>query len=576
MKLKNIYKTGAVTAIALASFCSCNDFLTIYPTDRIVGTEFWKNKSHVEEMVDGAYKSMLDYSIQERAIIWGAFRSDEMLKYSGYSNSNLENIEGINLLPTNSYNSWAAFYRVINNCNVVLKHAKDVMAEDPEFTEGDYQVVRAQMLSLRSLCYFYLVRAFRDVPYTTRSYEDDTQIEMLPQTAPDVVLQNCLDDLKEAEQFIMKSGAYGDWRDVGYMTLDAVHALMADIYLWRASMTHNKSDYQEVISNVDKVIAAKDTYYRDHFTLSATDDASDIYHLYEGQVAYGAIFGLGNSIESILEWQYNGTNNANDAVMNYFYDTGNEKDPKKYSRLKASSLFSPAKSDGTKIYLTKNDYRFNHNVFGVGEEENDDPLSIRKMVGKASLGLSLSVIGESRSLKEYAQNWIAYRLTDLMLMKAEALVETAADSTDVVGLRKAFDLVQHVNKRSLAVGSIDTLNFDSYKNMGSMETLVLEERERELCFEGKRWFDLMRYCYRHMNGVDISQKMADVTSWPSLYVPMLKLVSRKYVNGAGDAVAYKMKSEPYLYWPVLNSELKVNSNLKQNPVYHQEETIVKN
>ena len=63
------------------------------------------------------------------------------------------------------------------------------MAEDPEFTQGDYQVVRAQMLALRSLCYFYLVRAFRDVPYTTHSYENDSEVEVLEQSAPDVVLQ---------------------------------------------------------------------------------------------------------------------------------------------------------------------------------------------------------------------------------------------------------------------------------------------------------------------------------------------------------------------------------------------------
>jgi hypothetical protein len=319
MKLKNIYKTGAVTAIALASFCSCNDFLTIYPTDRIVGTEFWKNKSHVEEMVDGAYKSMLDYSIQERAIIWGAFRSDEMLKYSGYSNSNLENIEGINLLPTNSYNSWAAFYRVINNCNVVLKHAKDVMAEDPEFTEGDYQVTRAQMLALRSLCYFYLVRTFRDVPYTNESYEDDSQTLVLEQSSPAVVLQHCLDDLLEAEKYIMKSGAYGrgDWRNKGYITRDAVDAIIADIYLWRAAMTHSASDYQQCIDYVDKVIDAKDSYYNLYHQDNVSVSDGDKYHLDNILNHISDLFSSsGNSNESILEWQYGASTNYNEALEN--------------------------------------------------------------------------------------------------------------------------------------------------------------------------------------------------------------------------------------------------------------------
>ena len=37
-----------------------------------------------------------------------------------------------------------------------------------------------------------------------------------------------------------------------------------------------------------------------------------------------------------------------------------------------------------------------------------------------------------------------------------------------------------------------------------------------------------------------------------------------------------MKSEPYLYWPILESELKVNNLLKQNPVYIQEKSTSKN
>ena len=124
-------------------------------------------------MVDGCYKSMIAYDIQERAIMWGAFRSDELVKFSSVNDNTLDNIAAVNLLPTNKYNSWEAFYKVINNCNIVLNHAADVLEEDPEFTQGDYEVVRAQMLALRSLCYFYLVRAFRDVPYTTHSYEVD-------------------------------------------------------------------------------------------------------------------------------------------------------------------------------------------------------------------------------------------------------------------------------------------------------------------------------------------------------------------------------------------------------------------
>ena len=78
-----------------------------------------------------------------------------------------------------------------------------------------------------------------------------------------------------------------------------------------------------------------------------------------------------------------------------------------------------------------------------------------------------------------------------------------------------------------------------------------------------------------MDGVDIKTKLADTDSWPALYKPMVKLITRKF-DGGGDAVSYKMKSEPYLYFPIQRSEINVNPLLKQNPVWFDEETINKN
>ena len=588
--IKKFIIASSVCCGFTAVLTSCNDFLTIYPTDRIVGSEFWKTKSDVNQMVDGCYQSMLSYNIQERAIMWGAFRSDELVKLTDYNDNTLDNIAAVNLLPTNRYNSWAAFYKVINNCNIVLNHAKDVMAEDPEFTQGDYEEVRAQMLALRSLCYFYLVRAFRDVPYTTHSYEEDGEVEPIEQSTPEVVLQHCLDDLQEARVYIMRSGAYGrnDWRNWGYMTRDAVDALMADIYLWRASMTHSSSDYQMVIVHADSIINAKHAYYELYKEFDITETEKDIYHLEDGDIANLTIFSTnaGNSHESILEWQYNGRDNSNQALENYYYQSGNENNYRSTSMLMASQVFNSvdlnANTDqGKKIYLSKNDYRFWNNVYDSNNEEALQ-LSVRKMVSTDAItNITSRTVGESKSnnrgFREFRQNWIVYRLTDIMLMKAEALVETAASDSDRVALKEAFDLVQAVNKRSMAKTASDTLKFATFKSKDDMELLVLAERERELCFEGKRWWDLMRYGYRHMTGVDIRQKLAEQATWPELYQPMLEMVIRKYGSGGeGDAVAYKMKSEPYLYWPIEESETKVNNLLNQNPVYIQEKTTSKN
>jgi hypothetical protein len=136
--------------------------------------------------------------------------------------------------------------------------------------------------------------------------------------------------------------------------------------------------------------------------------------------------------------------------------------------------------------------------------------------------------------------------------------------------------VQVVNKRSMVKNAKDSLNVTDYPTKDDMELLVLAERERELCFEGKRWFDLLRYCYRGMEGVDIFETLNSQATAPKLRKQMTEFITRKYKAGEGDAVTYKMDIEPYLYWPVLESEMKVNNLLKQNPVWIQEKSTSKN
>lgn len=579
---------GCMLCGGLIGITGCNDFLTIYPTDRIVGENFWQSKADVDQMVDGCYLSMISGEAQTQAIIWGAYRSDELVKLSDYNNTTMDNISALNLLPTMSYCSWAAYYKVINNCNIVLNHAPAVMEVDPEFTVGDNQVVRAQMLALRSLCYFYLVRAFRDVPYMEEAVEGDDQVVAVAQSSPAVVLQHCIDDLEEARRYIMKSGGYGenDWRNWGYITLDAVDAIMADIYLWRAAMTHNNADYQQVVECVDRVVASKDAYYKQYNKELMGERQSDQYHLMSNQMALLELFHFsnGNSRESILEWQYNGRNNSNTSLENLYYKIDKNATN---GMLMASQIFNSVdkganKEQAQKVFFSKNDYRFWNNIYEADNAEAEQ-LPIRKMVFAESSQSIVSVKStaglakrSSRDYDNYRQNWIVYRITDLMLMKAEALVAMSSGDDDNNMLEQAFNLVQVVNKRSMDKDAKDTLNIRDFPTKSDMELLVLAERQRELCFEGKRWWDLMRYCYRGMEGVDINHTMNDWATTPTLRKGMTDFIIRKYKAGEGDAVSYKMDTEPYLYWPINESEMKVNPLLNQNPVWIQEKSTSKN
>lgn len=288
----NIYKIALVSCLAVLTLSSCNDFLTIYPTDKTVDDDFWKTKSDVDGMVSGAYKSMISSDIQKSLIIWGAYRSDELekggdlLNIGETTNNDMANIYAVNLLPDNQFNSWGKLYTVINSCNMVLKRAPEVKALDPNYTDGDYENSRAQMLALRSLCYFYLVRAFRDVPYTTEPYKDDSQTLTIAQDNPGDVLKHCIEDLTEAEKVILHRGAYvftsnNSWKNTGYFNRESVEALLADVYLWRASITHSTDDYQQTVTWADKVIDNMDIYYRTNATAAEINkiQAGDKYHL---------------------------------------------------------------------------------------------------------------------------------------------------------------------------------------------------------------------------------------------------------------------------------------------------------
>ena len=181
---------------------SCVDTIII-PDDKTVDEDFWKSKSDVQLMVNGAYQAMLSENVLSKLIVWGGLRSDEMIPIDNLTSDVRDDLRDINLAniqADNMYAEWGPIYGIINRCNVVLEKAAAVKDEDPSYTEGDYQADRAQMLALRALCHFYLVRNFRDVPYVTEAFKNSSQERNVPQMAPNEVLDNCLRDLATAEK----------------------------------------------------------------------------------------------------------------------------------------------------------------------------------------------------------------------------------------------------------------------------------------------------------------------------------------------------------------------------------------
>ena len=553
-------------------FLSCVDTV-ILPDNKTVDEDYWQKKSEVDAVVATAYAQLRDASAIRNMIIWGDFRSDELVVTSTLPSSAtyktaLAQIYSCNIETENAFTSWYPFYSAINYCNLVLEKAEGVIAVDPDYTRGDYDANKAQMLALRSFCYFYLTKVFHDIPVTPSAYLNSSDDLNAPQANPDSVLTMCINDLEEASKYAIAGNTYGDWRDKGYLNQDGINAILADIYLWRGSVNRSASDYEACVKYCDKIIQAKkEAYEQNPRRRWSTDDVEKDYYLSEYNTMYADLFGQTgqNADESIFELQFRNSN-ASNTGLDQMYFRYNNASSNGYGYLKAASIYGKVDQTGNGVWVNSVDQRLYEYVYDA-TSTNTEQFGVRKFVATTSAGTNNSADSKRDTRSAVYQNWILYRLTDVMLMKAEALVqlyELGGKAEGDTRNEEAFAICKYVNDRALsdANKSSYAMKYSVYRD--KMEELVLAERARELCFEGKRWFDLMRYNYRHTEAkADLTKKLTEGYVMNSDV--FFELALRKYA--VPTAMKAKIRDERYLYMPINQDEVEINTNLVQNPVY---------
>jgi hypothetical protein len=546
----------------------------ILPDNKTVDEDFWQKKSEVDALVATAYAQLRDEAAIRNMIIWGDFRSDELVVTSTLPSSApyktaLSQIYSLNIETENAFTSWYPFYSAINYCNLVLQRAEGVIAVDPDYTRGDYDANKAQMLALRAFCYFYLTRVFHDIPVTPGAYLNSSDDLNAPQANPDSVLTMCIGDLEEALKYAVSGSTYGDWRDKAYLNKDGINAILADIHLWRASINRDAADYEACVEYCDKVIAAKKEAYEQNGTHRrfGNDDVKSDYYLSDYSDMYDDIFGQRgqNADESIFELQFRNSN-ATNRGLDQMYFRYNNASSNGYGYLKASSKYGTVDATGNGVWNNSVDQRLYEFLYDANSASQEQ-FGVRKFVATVSAGVNNTADSHRDTRAAVYQNWILYRLTDVMLMKAEALVQLYNMGGKAEGdtrNEEAFNICKFINDRSLSDANKTSyaMKYTTYRD--KMEELVLAERARELCFEGKRWFDLMRYNYRHTaTKADLKKKLTE--GYVANSDEFFELALRKYAVPA--AMKAKMRDERYLYMPINQDEVELNSNLVQNPVY---------
>lgn len=497
MRIRQLSISAALLfSIALTG---CNDWLYLEPEDGVIRQDFWQSKEDVNSALIGAYCSLLGntesgyYTIPELVFTWGEIRGD-MVALGSRNRSEYSYIKSGDILPSNRLFRWNAFYRTINNCNTILEFSGDVLDVDASFTEEQLLGYEAEAYALRALMYFYLYRSFGDVPMKLSATINDGEEFTVQKMPREVVLDQVIEDLLIAYDNVVYT--HGDEiTDKGRITKYSVAAMLADAYLW-------KEDYENALTYCDFIINSG------KFTLVPNN-----------QAWFTNLYAVGNSVEGIFEIQFDRD------FLNPYYSLYRDNRYLRANPGKMENLFplDPlADPDSADIRADKGSYN------------SSDNYSFWKFVGLNE--------EEARDRDQSYANFIVYRYAEILLIKAEALNQMG--STD-----EAMQLVNIVRKRANAQR---TTKYVGGFSIEDVDLYILEERTREFAFEGKRWYDVLRFGRKNNYGnKDIIVDMILNSAPPE----KLQTITNKY------------RDTLFHYFPIHESELEANPKLEQNPFF---------
>ena len=599
--MKRITYISSITILGLVclSMLSCNDFLTLYPQDRVVEENFWEDKNDLEGVRYGAYMQMSNTLLN--LAVWGDIRSDAYHWNSHNPNSNdYKEIMVGNPDSTMSIFDWGGVYTTINYCNKVLSKGEEVLSKDPQFTPTEWQQMKAEMTGLRALNYFYLIRAFKDIPFTTTVINSDEDVHDFTLTPQMEVLDWLINDVTPVAG--MAKSRFPREKDTkGLITNTTIYALLAEMHLWRGALREGRNypeadileDARKVIEYGQKSLDAlakqneqitnssfdRDVNKKDAFGSGLTNALliknDEMQNLFNGNSSnitvssYNAIFKNGNSEESMFELQYSAVDNRYSSFLRSLWGYNSS-----FSFQLATSIEAVRHAVGADhidkdcrpwyscadekyLFTTTREIKTNGQLYYCAKWLNAS-------FDKSTTNLCTNVItavGTSNS----TANWIFYRMTDVMLMMAEAYAITGE-------YEKCRNIVDAIHKRSMLDQTTGLSNKTTDNNKKACITLVMNERLIELLGEGKRWFDLVRYAERIGGGYNDDPREPQYKDGAEGVKEMIEtFMKNSYYSQLYTTLTSRIQNRYGLYCPVYYRERSANHYLiPQNPVWSRE------
>jgi hypothetical protein len=433
MVMKKIFKNRIIlfsSACAILFTTACEDFLSTSPESFMTPEEFLNSRSWAEASLSGVYKTFHSEYYQFDMFVNGDVTSD--LAYAGGDNNANFEIDDLTVTPTNGNvgRDWRYLYEAIGTTNAFLNRVDSI--QDENFSQVDRDKMKGEVMFIRAVHYFNLVRLWGGVPLVLKA--DDQGSSSLPRATVDEVYTQIIDDLEFGVEHLPATSS-----DQGRIKKAAAQGLLAKVYA-----TKPEKDYIKVLEYCDAVLA--DGQY------SLVPNYGD---LFDGTHENGS--------ESLFEIQFLPTVAGNWGVQ----------------------LFLPPSltQDGWKKFNTPS-----KELMEAYEEEDDQlrrnaSVLFEDVSGKYSDDIWGTNMPFSYKLK-HANGWnsgdniIYLRLADIILLRAEALNETGNLNDAAVELNKIRTRVNLPEKNPAT--------------QAEMSLAIEKERMLELALEGHRWFDLKR------------------------------------------------------------------------------------
>ena len=415
MKLKNIILTAAGIALAALTLTSCDDFLDITPTGKVIA----KTGEEYRALLTYEYK----YFPKDRYMT--TVRTDEIImKKTTSTSSDIEAYLDLwrwkdeDPSPTTDYFTWRGYYHAIYIANYVIEHQNEIT----NATRAEVRQLVGESYMIRAYAHFLLVNLYAEAyphcePATTRGVPMmlEADVNAVPRcSSVETIYQQVLKDVTRAKDYL-NVDAWEEGKNYRFTTVSA-DAILARTYLYMGR-------YAEALEAAKAVIEA-------HGELEDLNTSSTLPNSYKSVESIVSLEKFSSNLYTIIMHQ---SGPSSDFMS--LYRTGDQRRTKCYKR----------------FTTTTNDL-----LKGGSDEFACSFRSAEAYLTAAECALRLATSDE-----ECAEAIDTY----LMPLLQKRLNSTALTTTQ--------SLMGDMSQEEL----IDE---------------ILDERARELAFEGHRWYDLRR------------------------------------------------------------------------------------